>query len=173
MGSRRRTGAFKFTAKVVRKDMFHGVDIPASVSRAIGARGFVPVIGTANGAPLRTSLSPSGGGRHHLLLNREVRAAGRVALGDRVSMVLRVDAEPPVHAIAEDLADALREEGVLEHFEAMPRGRRNQFLQWMERAVHEHTRARRIVRLVELAHAEREKRIDGESQGGGDPTRIG
>lgn len=165
MGSKRDAGAFRFAAKLVRKDMFFGLDIPAPVSRAIGVKGFVPVVGTVNGAPLRTSLSPSGGGRHHVLLNREVRAAARVALGDRVSVVLREDREPPVHAIAEDLADALREDGVLEDFAGMARGRRNQFLQWMERAVHEDTRAKRIVRLVELAHAEREKRIDKESRG--------
>jgi hypothetical protein len=155
-----RGGSFRFAAKLVRKDVFFGVDIPASVSRAIGVKGFVPVVGTAGGAPLRTSLSPSGGGRHHVLLNREVRAAAGVAPGDRVAMVLRLDHEPPVLALAEDLVDALREEGVLEDFEGMPRGRRNQFLQWMERAVHEDTRAKRIVRLVEMAHAEREKRID-------------
>jgi hypothetical protein len=163
MGSRRgrsAAGAYEFSAKLVRRDMFFGVDVPAAVSRAIGVRGFVPVVGTANGAPFRTSLSPSGGGRHHVLLNRDVRAAARAAPGRAVAIVVRVDSEPPVHAIAEDLADALREDDVLEHFEAMPRGRRNQFLQWMERAVHEETRARRIVRLVELAHAEREKRLD-------------
>lgn len=165
MAPKRSAGTFRFSAKVVRKDMFFGVDVPAAISRAIGVKGFVPVVGTVNAAPFRTSLSPSGGGRHHVLLNREVRAAARVALGDRVSLALRVDAEPPVHAIAEDLADALREEGVLEHFAAMTRGRRNQFIQWMERAVHEDTRARRIVRLVEIAHAEREKRIDRQSRG--------
>ncbi len=165
MSSKRGAGAFRFAAKLVRKDVFFGLDIPAPVSRAIGLKGFVPVVGTVNGAPLRTSLSPSGGGRHHVLLNRDVRAAARVALGDRVSVVLRVDSEPPIHAIAEDLADALREDGVLEDFEAIPRGRRNQFLQWMERAVHEDTRAKRIVHLVEMAHAARETRIDKESRG--------
>jgi hypothetical protein len=158
-----RAGPFRFAAKLVRKDVFFGVDVPASVSRAIGVKGFVPVLGTAGGAPVRTSLSPSGGGRHHLLLNREVRAAAGVAPGDRVAMVLRVDREPPSHAIAEDLADALREEGVLADFEGMARGRRNQFLRWMEQAVHDETRAKRIVHLVQMAHAEREKRIDREA----------
>jgi hypothetical protein len=154
------TGPFKFAAKLVRKDVFFGVDLPAATSRAIGLRGFVPILGTANGVPVRSSLSPSGGGRHHLLLNREVREAAGIATGDRVSLVLRVDAEPPTFVIAEDLADALREEGVLESFEQLPRGRRNQYLRWMESAVHEDTRAKRIARLVEIGHAERERRLD-------------
>lgn len=157
--------AFTFTAKVVKKDMFFGVDIPAAFSRAVGARGFVPVIGTVNGAPLRISLSPSGNGRHHLLLNRDVRAAAKVALGNRVSIVLRVDTEPLRHPIADDLAEALREEGVIADFERMPRGRRNQYIVWMDRAVHEETRAKRIATLVERAHAERERRLDREGDG--------
>ena len=153
-------GPFAFDARMVRKDVFFGVDLPAWVSQAIARRGHVPVVGSANGVPLRSSLSPSGGGRHHLLLNREVREAARVRLGGKVSLVLRVDLEPPVHEIAEDLADALRDEGVLADFERLPRGRRNQYLRWMEQAKHEDTRARRIVRLVEIAQAQREKWAD-------------
>jgi hypothetical protein len=159
-----RAGPFRFEAKLVKKDVFFGVDLPAAVSKAIGRKGFVPILGEVNGAPLQTSLSPSGGGRHHVLLNREVREAAQVAPGDRVSMVLRVDLEPPVHDIADDLADALREEGVLGDFESMARGRRNQFIRWMEDAAHEDTRAKRIARLVEMAHAEREKRVDREAK---------
>jgi hypothetical protein len=159
-----RAGPFRFEAKVVRKDMFFGVDLPEAVSKAIGMKGFVPIMGSVNGAPIRTSLSPSGGGRHHVLLNREVRTAGKIAAGDRVSVVLRVDLEPPVDDIALDLADALRDESVLADFEAITRGKRNQLIRWMEQAAQEDTRAKRIVRLVEIAQAEREKRIDRESK---------
>jgi hypothetical protein len=154
------SGPFSFEVKVVHKDFFFGVDVPAAVSAAIDKKGFVPIIGSINGAPVRSSLSPSRGGRHHLLLNREVRTAAGVEPGDRVKVVLRVDLEPPVHEIAEDLADALRQEGVLADFEALPRGRRNQYIAWMEDAAHEDTRAKRIGRLVELGHAARERRID-------------
>ena len=158
--SKTKTGPFAFEAKVVRKDFFFGIDVPAAVSAAIDRKGFVPILGSVNGAPVRSSLSPSRGGRHHLLLNREVRTAAKVEPGDRVKVVLRVDLEPPVYEIAEDLADALREEGVLADFEALPRGRRNQYIGWMEDAAHEDTRAKRIGRLVEIGHAERERRVD-------------
>jgi hypothetical protein len=156
----RTPGDHVFSARLVRKDVFFGVDIPAAVSRAMGMRGFVPIVGTANGEPLRTTLSPSGNGRHHLLFNRRVREAAGIELGKSVALSLRLDTDPPVFDIAEDLADALREEGVLEDFQRIPRGRRNQFIHWMEQAVHDETRAKRIVRLVEMAHAAREKRID-------------
>ncbi|MGH7440075.1 MAG: YdeI/OmpD-associated family protein [Polyangiaceae bacterium] len=165
-GTKRRAepGSFSFEAKVVRKDFFFGIDVPAAVSAAIDKKGFVPVLGSINGAPVRSSLSPSRGGRHHLLLNREVRTTAKVEPGDRVKVVLRVDLEPPVFEIAEDLADALREEGVLADFEALPRGRRNQYIGWMEEAAHEDTRAKRIGRLVEIGHAERERRVDRASR---------
>jgi hypothetical protein len=161
----KRTGPFSFEAKVVRKDVFFGFDVPAAVSVAIDRKGFVPIVGSINGAPVRSSLSPSRGGRHHLLLNKEVRTAAKVEPGDRVKVVLRVDLEPRVFEIAEDLADALRAEGVLTDFEALPRGRRNQYIGWMEEAAHEDTRAKRIDRLVQIGHAERERRVDRANRG--------
>jgi hypothetical protein len=156
--------SFTFTARLVRARTFYGVDVPAAVSRAIGVRGFVPVVGSVRGAPFRTSLVPLGGGRHRLWLNAELRAAARVAPGTRIAVTLRVDAAPPPWPTPEDLADTLREEDALETFESLPPGRRRQLLKWLEAAVHEATRVKRIVRCLEIALAEREKRLDREAR---------
>jgi hypothetical protein len=71
---------------------------------------------------------------------------------------------PRVIPIPPDLAMALREEGVLVDWESMPPGRRLYLLKWIDQAVHETTRAKRVGRAVEEAHQRREKRVDRASQ---------
>jgi uncharacterized protein DUF1905/bacteriocin resistance YdeI/OmpD-like protein len=154
----------EFFAKIVRIVPLYAIDLPAAASRALGKRGAVPVVGTIDGTPFHTTLVPVKGGRHRFWVNAEMRKASGTTLGDRVAVTLRVDEEPPTWHTPPDLADALHDEGVLEAFEAMSPGRRGQFLKWLERAVHEDTRARRIARCVELALAEREKRLDREAR---------
>jgi hypothetical protein len=162
----KKPGSFSFAAKVLRFEMFYGIDLPAGVSRGIGLRGSVPVVGTVEGTPFRTSLVPVKGGRHRFWLNAELRRMAGVEAGQRVDVVLRVDLDPPKWATPEDLADALRDEGVLEAFEGISQGRRNHLVRWLESAVHETTREKRIARCLELALAEQEKRLDRELRAG-------
>jgi uncharacterized protein YdeI (YjbR/CyaY-like superfamily) len=75
-------------------------------------------------------------------------------------MSLVRDESPPVDPIPEDLADALREVDALAAFESLARGKRNALLRWLEQAVAEATRAKRVVRLVEIALEAREKALD-------------
>jgi hypothetical protein len=62
--------------------------------------------------------------------------------------------------IPPDLSAALREEGVLVDWESMPPGKRKYLLKWIDQAVQEATRAKRVARAVEEAHQRREKRVD-------------
>jgi hypothetical protein len=163
MSSAKRSAAepsFRFEAKIARIGPLYGADVPETMSRAVGVRGHVSVLGTVNGIPWRGTISPKGGGRHRIMLNAEVRRAAGVALGDRVTLHLRVDRDPPIWPTPEDLADALHEEGVFDAFAAITRGRRNHIVMWLEKAVHDDTRAKRVARIVEIAHAEREKKLD-------------
>jgi hypothetical protein len=155
---------FSFRAKLARFEGPYGVEAPAAVSRAVG-RGAMPVTVRLNrGAPFQATLMPAGGGRHRVFFNGEVRKAAGVEPGDRVSVELVADPalrtrEVPVPP---DLREALRDEGagVLEAWESMPPGKREHILRWIEQAVHEATRAKRVARAVEEALARREKRID-------------
>lgn len=154
-------GAFDFRAKLVRVGTLYAVEVPTSVSRTIGVRGYVAIAGTVNGrAPFRASLIPCGEGRHRILLNGQVRRAAGAALGRALAVSFRVDRDPPDWPTPEDVADALREEGVLETFASFPRGKRAHILQWVEKAVQEATRAKRVAKVVEVALAEHEKRLD-------------
>ena len=149
-----------FRAKLVRFGSLYGVNVPAAVSRAEGRAGVPVVVRVERGAPFRATLVPAGGGRHRVFLNGEVRAAAGVELGDTVSVQVRVDRGPREVPIPPDLAEALREQGVLEAWESMPPGKRDHILRWVEAAVHETTRQKRIARSVEEALRKHEKRID-------------
>jgi hypothetical protein len=145
-----------------RPPVFYCVDVPAAVSRALGRARVPVVVRVAKGPPFRATLQPSGGGRHRLFLNGEVRAAAGVKLGDRFKVEVRVDREPREVLIPPDLAEALRDAGVLAAWESFPPGKREHILKWIEEAVHETTREKRVARAVEEALARHEKRIDRE-----------
>lgn len=155
--------SFAFRAKVTRLGLMYVVEVPESVSKAVGVRGYVPIAGTLRGStPIRASLIPRGDGRHRILLNGEVRADAGIQPGDRVALAIHVDHEPRGAAVPDDVADALRDEGVLATFESLAPGKKMHIIRWVDQAVHEETRAKRVARVVEVALGEREKRLDRE-----------
>jgi hypothetical protein len=75
------------------------VDVPANISFDLAVRGYVPVVGTANGYSFRGTMVPVGGGRHRLFLNSEIRTAIDSGEGDTVALVLQTDTtsrDPPM-----------------------------------------------------------------------------
>ncbi len=161
-------GKYVFAGPLRRVGGFFGLTVPRAVSRSIGARGAVPVVlrvGVSGESDLkeRTSLLPDGQGGHFVYLNAKLRKAAKIELGDRVRVEARLDTEPRGQDLPEDLEAALREEGVLEAWFSIAAGMRFQLLRWVDQAVHDETRAKRVVRLVERAHARREKLVDGPS----------
>jgi hypothetical protein len=157
--------------KVVRGIVQNVVVVPRSVSAAFGKRGPVPVVATlwaasaggetkSKGIEDHLTLVPSGGGRHKLILNARLRKRVGVTEGSRVRISVVLDEAPPEDPIPEDLADALREADALAAFTAIVRSKRNAILRWLDQAVADATRAKRIARLVEIGLEEREKKTD-------------
>jgi len=153
---------YAFTAKLLRFTVLYCVDVPAAVSKAVGRARVPVVVRVAKGAPFRATLQPSGGGRHRLFLNGEVRDAAGVKLGQRIAVEARVDREPREVPIPPDLGEALRDADVLADWESLPPGKREHILRWIEQAAHEATREKRVARAVEEALARHEKHIDRE-----------
>ena len=83
------------------------LDVPAEVSDAFGVRGYVPVIGTADGVELTATLVPVGGGRHRLFLNGVVRAAIGKGASDSVEIRIWLDRSDRMPATPVDLQEAL------------------------------------------------------------------
>jgi len=70
------------------------------------------------------------------------------------------DEAPPQDPIPDDLAEALREADALGAFVGIVRSKRNALLRWLDQAVADATRAKRIARLVEIGLEAREKELD-------------
>jgi Domain of unknown function (DUF1905)/Bacteriocin-protection, YdeI or OmpD-Associated len=157
--------SFTFTATVGRTWRLYSVDVPRSVSRALGGAGKIAVIFTLDGSPPRkTTLTPRAGGGHRLHVHGESRRAVGAKEGDRVTIVLRPDLGPAGTAPPPDLADALRELDVLDAFRAMGPAVQRELVAYIENARREETRRKYVARVVERACAERERRLDRDAR---------
>jgi hypothetical protein len=87
----------KLTFKV-KLDGISGMDAaalsaPFDVVETFGTRARVPVCGTINGFPYRSSLMPMDG-CHRMIVNREIREGAGVKAGDTVTVVMKRDSAP-------------------------------------------------------------------------------
>ncbi len=127
------------------------MDVPASVSRAFGRRNYVPVVGTADDAPLTATLVPAGEGRHRLFLNGQVRSAIGKGPGDRVEIHVRLDTSDRMPELPADLEEALQAQDALAAWEALRPSRRKESLVALADASRATTRQKRITRIVQAA----------------------
>src|SRR5215207_4313790 len=100
----------RFRAVVERREGGEvcSIDIPFDVEKTFGARGRVPVRGTLNGAPFRSSAFRMGGDCHFMVVNRQMRVAAGVSGGETVPVVMERDTEPRVVKPPADFARALK-----------------------------------------------------------------
>ncbi|MDP4198980.1 MAG: YdeI/OmpD-associated family protein [Bacteroidota bacterium] len=68
------------------------VDVPFDVKKTFGKGGTVPVKGTVNGFAFRTSVFPRKGGKHFLLVNKQMQqGAGATEIGARMEVEMELD----------------------------------------------------------------------------------
>lgn len=136
------------------------LDVPVEVSDAFGVRGYVPVVGTADGAELTATLVPVGGGHHRLFVNGAVRGAIGKGVGDSVEIRIRLDRSDRTPETPADLREALAGEGASAAWEALAPSRRKECLVWLADAKRDQTRAARIGRIVQTALTEGTPRLE-------------
>lgn len=143
---------------------YFALSVPENISRALQTHGPVPVTARVNDSkPFLVSLHPVGGGRHKLRVKAEIRNATQINEGDRVRVEITVRDRSAEIAIPKDLMSALRAEGVLEDFKAIPDGQKSFMLRKLDEAAKPETREKRIQAAVEAAHQRRERRVDRRS----------
>lgn len=131
---------------------YFALSVPAKISLALGTRGPVPVSARVNGSEsFLVSLFPVGGGRHYLRVKAQIRKEAKIKEGDRVRVEITVRDREAEVAIPKDLMSALRAQGVVEEFKALPIGSRSYILRRIEEAAKAETRAKRILAAVEAA----------------------
>lgn len=65
-----------------------------AVSAKLGSNGRVPIVARFGGTEFRTSMFPVKGGRHMMLVNKQMRALADLDIGDRPQFEVQVDTEP-------------------------------------------------------------------------------
>jgi hypothetical protein len=124
------------------------VEVPPEVLAGLGGRGRIPVAGSVNGTPFRSSTMPIGGGRQCVGFRREIRDAAGIAIGDRVEVVIVRDDAPRTVEVPGDLAAALDAASARPAFDALSYTHRREHVEAVLGAKKPETRARRIDQVV-------------------------
>lgn len=127
--------------------------LPFDVWKVFGTRARVPVRGTINGFPFRSSIFPTGDGRHYMVVNKEIRAGAGVKGGDTVSVQMERDDEPRVIKPPAELARALKaNKAARDTWEKLSYTHQKEYATAISEAKRPETRARRIEKAItELA----------------------
>jgi hypothetical protein len=83
---------FKIKLVVQQGTSATGFYAPFDVPQTFGTQARVPVRGTINGFPFRSSLMPMGGG-HCMAVNKTLREGAKAKAGDEVEIVMERDTE--------------------------------------------------------------------------------
>jgi hypothetical protein len=152
----------RFRALVNRKEGGDvcSIDIPFDVEQTFGARGRVPVRGTLNGAPFRSSVFRMGGDCHFMVVNRRMREAAGVSGGETVPVVMERDTEARTVEPPADLALALKSnKEARAAWDTLSYTHQREHVEHIEEARKPETRLRRIEKSVQaLAAGKKEAR---------------
>lgn len=145
------TSAFHiFAAKIYKVWLIRFVDVPKEISQALGtAKERIPVCGMVEGLPLRTTLVPSGNGRHRLAIHGDIYRNLRVDAGAVVEISLELDEESREPVLPPSLIAALKFSKVAAaEFRAMTTALRRQIVRYITSAKSEATVERRIAKFI-------------------------
>ncbi|HET9743698.1 MAG TPA: YdeI/OmpD-associated family protein [Terriglobales bacterium] len=79
---------------------------PFDVPKVFGTKARVPVRGSINGFPFRSSLSNMGSG-HMMAVNKDLRAGGKCKAGDMVDVVMQRDREERVVEVPDSMTKVI------------------------------------------------------------------
>jgi Bacteriocin-protection, YdeI or OmpD-Associated/Domain of unknown function (DUF1905) len=143
----------KFTAKAEGAGPGNAwcfIAVPFDVYKVWGVRGRLPVKGTINGFPYRTTIQPMDG-RHLLTFNRQLQAGAKAKAGDTVSVVIERDTEERLVELPAELAKAFRKKKAAKaQWDKLAYTHRKEFAQWISGAKQQETRERRAAKAIDM-----------------------
>ncbi|HKV37850.1 MAG TPA: YdeI/OmpD-associated family protein [Blastocatellia bacterium] len=126
------------------------MDVPPGICEALGKDGYIPVVASAAGTSVRTTLLPAGRGRYRLYLNGALRKAADMQSGEMANVLLRRDEESREIPTPKDVSAALKQTpGAQAVFNKLTPALRREFLNWVLNAKQSETRERRIQKGIE------------------------
>ncbi|HUI74485.1 MAG TPA: YdeI/OmpD-associated family protein [Candidatus Acidoferrum sp.] len=149
--------SYIFAAKLYRLGPIRFVDVPPEVSKSLGTElACVPVCGTVEGVPLRTTLVPRGKGRHRLAIHGDIRKKLRIDAGAVVEISIELDEEsrepvlPPLLVVALKYAPRASKT-----FRGMTTALRRQIVRYLTAPKNVETVERRVAKFVALLESGR------------------
>ena len=127
-----------------------GFRAPFDVVETFGTKARVPVRGTVNGFPFRSSLMPMGG-CHMMVVNKTLREGAKCKAGDVVEIVLEWDvAERTVEAPAELARELKKSKAARERWETLAFTHKKEMARSIVEAKQEETRKRRLEKVMSV-----------------------
>ena len=123
---------------------------PFDVIETFGTKARVPVRGTINGFPFRSSLVPMGG-CHFMVVNKTMRDGAKVQAGDVVSVVMERDEEPRTVDAPPELQRELSKSAVArERWEKLSFTHKKEMANCIRDAKQEETKKRRLTKVMQV-----------------------
>ena len=126
------------------------LNAPFDVEKVFGTRARVPVRGTINGFPFRTSLMPMGG-CHGMAVNKTMRDGAGIGAGDTVSVVIERDEEKRIVYVPPLLKRELAKSKTAQaNWEKLSYTNQKEIALSISEAKQEETRLRRLAKAMDI-----------------------
>lgn len=142
----------RFSVKLEGAEGNSGAWMPApfDVPKTFGTKGRVPVKGTINRFPFRSSLMPMGG-CHGMPVNKKLREGAKAQAGDVVEIVMERDLEErTIEAPGELKKELARHRQAREHWDKLSFTHKKEMANWIREAKQEETRKRRLTKVMDV-----------------------
>ena len=150
-----------FAASIYKVGLIRYVDVPREVSKRFGSAAHVPVTGTVEGVPVRTTLVSRGKGAYRMAIHSEIRKKLRVDCGAVVEIAIQLDEESREPELPPALVLALRNAPKAQRrFRGITTALRRQIVRYLTAVKSQETLERRVRRFV--ARWERENPVKRE-----------
>jgi hypothetical protein len=150
----------KFTTKLIGQagSQVAGLTPPFDVVAVFGRKGRVPVKGTIDGFPFRSSLMNMGEG-HMMAVNAELRAGAKCKAGDSVSVVMELDKEVRTVEVPAYLRKIINSDPkAKESWPKLSFTHQKEYVREIDTAKRPETREKRIAEMMEALREKRRKK---------------
>lgn len=144
---------YEFTAEILKTPGVNSgyIEFPYNVQKEFGTKGRVAVKAYFDGYEYRGSLVTMGSPCHWIGLNKEVRTAIKKEPGDMVHVVIFKDTEERKVELPDYLIDVFKNEPQAhQKFIKMSYSHQKEIVQYLTDAKKDETRAKRIVKILEM-----------------------
>lgn len=148
-------GPFQFRVKLEGADNMEVAAMrpPFDVPTVFGTKARVPVRGTVNGYPFRSSLCNMGDG-HMMVVNKEMRTGGRCKAGDIVEFVLQRDRDERVVEVPTEIKKVIAaNKAAHATWNSLSYTRQKEWVRAIGEAKREETRQSRIQKMMDALNA--------------------